>query len=396
MGRRISVWLGCFVGAAFLAAGAVGAATPIKLGAHAPQSGTLAKHGIEQIKGIRLAAEEFEKKTKIKVELIVYDDESNPQKAVSAVEKLAGVDKVNAIVGGYGSNLVGPASEASERYDTPYLTTGAVDTKLTAKKFKNFFRLNNMPGYASAQAGAIKAFGAKKVGILYNSLSATTEIAEAAKDLLLKAGLEVPVFEKFEKGTTNYKPILLKVKDAGCDVLLVEGYFPDYVGTIKDAKILNLPVKAYVGAWGIGTPEFVRELGPVSEYIYGTSIWELGTAPKEAKKEEAEIVADYKARFKEEPSYIAMLGYLSGKYMLEAIVQGGGKAGAYTPEKTRQALRSLDTVGPLGRVAFDEKGDPRFFTAVLFQTQKGNQVVVYPKDRALGTAQYPGVPWGGK
>jgi hypothetical protein len=47
-------------------------------------------------------------------------------------------------------------------------------------------------------------------------------------------------------------------------------------------------------------------------------------------------------------------------------------------------------------VAFDEKGDARFFTAVLFQTQKGNQVVVYPKDRALGTAQYPGVPWGGK
>jgi len=88
------------------------------------------------------------------------------------------------------------------------------------------------------------------VGILYNSLSATTEIAEAAKDLLVKSGLEVPVFEKFEKGTTNYKPILLKVKDAGCDVLLVEGYFPDYVGTIKDAKILNLPVKAYVGGLG--------------------------------------------------------------------------------------------------------------------------------------------------
>ncbi len=399
MGRKSIGALGCFIFilVAFLTTGTVGASATIKLGAHAPQSGTLAKHGIEQIKGIRLAAEEFEKKSKIKVELIVYDDESNPQKAVSAVEKLAGVDKVNAIVGGYGSNLVGPASEASERYDTPYLTTGAVDTKLSAKKFKNFFRLNNMPGYALAQAGAIKTlFGAKKVGILYNSVSATTEIAEATKDLLLKSGLEVPVFEKFEKGTTNYKPILLKVKDAGCEVLLVEGYFPDYVGTIKDAKILNLPVKAYVGAWGIGTPEFVRELGPMSEYIYGTSIWEMGTAPKEAKKEEAEIVASYKARFKEDPSYIAMLGYLSGKYMLEAIVQGGGKTGAYNPEKTRNALRTLDTVGPLGRVAFDEKGDPRFFTAVLFQTQKGEQVVVYPKDRALGNAQYPAVPWGGK
>ena len=94
--------------------------------------------------------------------------------------------------------------------------------------------------------------------------------------------------------------------------LLVEGYFPDYVGTIKDAKILKLPVKAYVGAWGIGTPEFIRDLGPMSEYVYGMLVWEMGTAPKEAKEEEAAFVAEYKAKFNEEPSYIAMLGYLSG------------------------------------------------------------------------------------
>ncbi len=373
------------------------AAPVIKLGAHAPQTGSLAKHGIEQIKGTRVGVEEFEKKSKIKVDLRVYDDESDAQKAVSAVEKLAGMDKVNAIVGGYGSNLVGPASEAAERYDTPYMTTGAVDTKLTAKKFKNFFRLNNMPGYAPAQSGAIKELmGAKKVAILYNSLSATTEIAEMVKEQLVNAGIGVPVFEKFEKGTTNYKPMLLKVKDAACEVLLVEGYFTDYVGTIKDAKILNLPVKAYMGAWGIGTPDFVRELGPMSEYVYGTSIWEMGTAPKEAKPEEMEFVAVYKAKYKEEPSYIAMLGYLQAKYMLEAIVKGGGTSGNYSPEKTRTALRGMDTVGPLGRVAFDEKGDPKYFTAILFQTIKGNQVVVYPKDRATGKIQYPAVPWGGK
>jgi branched-chain amino acid transport system substrate-binding protein len=377
--------------------GTAWAAPMILLGAHAPQTGSLAKHGTEQIKGVRVGAEEFEQRRHIKVDLRVYDDESDPQKAVAAVEKLAGMDKVNAIVGGYGSNLVGPASEAAERYDTPYLTTGAVDTKLSAKKFKNFFRLNYMPGYAAAQSGAIKdLFAAKKVGVLYNSLSATTEIAEVVRDQLVKAGVGVPVFEKFEKGTTNYKPILLKVRDAGCEVLLVEGYFTDYVGTIKDARILNLPVKAYMGAWGIGTPDFVRELGPMSEYIYGTSIWELGTAPKEAKAEEAEFVALYKAKYKEDPSYIAMLGYLSTKYMLEAIVQGGGKSGNYTPEKTRTALRAMDVVGPLGRVAFDEKGDPKYFTAILFQTQKGNQVVVYPKNRAMGTIEYPAVPWGGK
>jgi branched-chain amino acid transport system substrate-binding protein len=369
------------------------AAPVIKLGAHAPQSGSMAKHGIEQIKGIRAGVEEFEKKYKLKIDFRVYDDESDPQKAVAAVEKLAGMDKVNAIVGGYGSNLVGPASEAAERYDTPYLTTGGVDSKLTAKKFKNFFRLNNMPGYAAAQSGTIiELFKAKKVGIIYNSLSATTELAEVVKDQLSKGGVKVPVFEKFEKGTTNYKPLLLKVKDAACDVLLVEGYFPDYVGTIKDAKILNLPVKAYMGCWGIGTPEFVRELGDMSKYIYGTSIWEMGTAPKVAKQEEQKFVAMYKARFNEAPSYISMLGYLSAKYMLEAIYKSGGKAGNYSPDKTRKVLRAMDIVGPLGRVAFDDRGEPKYFTCVLFQTQ----VVVYPKNRAKGTLIYPAVPWGGK
>ncbi|MGO9571244.1 MAG: amino acid ABC transporter substrate-binding protein [Desulfomonilaceae bacterium] len=373
------------------------AGPPIKLGAQAPQTGSLAKHGLEQIKGIRLAAEEFQKKYGTPVDLRVYDDESDGQKAVAAVEKLAGVDKVQGIVGGYGSHLVGPASDAAERYDTPYMITGAVDTKLTAKKYKNFFRLNFMPGYAAAQSGAIaEILKAKKVGILYNSVSATAEIAEHVKAQLTGAGIQVPVFEKFEKGTTNFKPILLKLKDAGCDVLLVEGYFPDYVGTIKDARIIKLPVKAYVGAWGIGTPEFTRELGPMSEYVYGTSVWEMGTAPKEAKEEEAAFVAEYKAKFNEEPSYIAMLGYLSGKFMLEAIRKGGGESGAYSPEKTRSVLRALDTMSPIGRVAFDEKGDPKYFVAVLFQTQKGKQVVIYPKDRSTGSVVYPAVPWGGK
>lgn len=390
--RSVALTLTLAAGAAAWPHGAA-ALTALKLGAHAPETGSLAKHGIEQVKGIRLAAEEFEKRRGVKVELVVYDDESLPQKAVSAVEKLAGIDKVQGLVGGYGSNLVGPASEAAERYDTPYMTTGAVDTKLTAKGFKNFFRLNYMPGYAAAQAMTIRElFQAKRVAILFNSQSATTEIAEEVKRQLAAGGVTVPVFEKFEKGTTNYKPLLLKVKDAGCEVLLVEGYFPDYVGTIKDARILALPVKAYVGAWGIGTPEFMRELGPMSEHVYGTSIWELGTAPQAAKADEARFVDAYRAKYKEDPSYIAMLGYLSARYVLEAVAKGAG-SGAPTAAATRQALRAMDQVTPIGRVAFDERGDPKHFTAVLFQSRGGKQVVVYPKDRATGTATYPAVPW---
>jgi branched-chain amino acid transport system substrate-binding protein len=78
--------------------------------------------------------------------------------------------------------------------------------------------------------------------------------------------------------------------------------------------------------------------------------------------------------------------------MLEAIVKGAA-GGPADPAKTRQALRALDTQSVLGRVAFDEKGDPKYFSAVLFQTINGKQVVVYPRERSQGKATYPAVPW---
>ncbi len=53
-------------------------------------------------------------------------------------------------------------------------------------------------------------------------------------------------------------------------------------------------------------------------------------------------------------------------------------------------------MSPMGRVAFDEKGDPKYFTAMLFQIQHGKRVVVHPKDRASGQVEYPAVPWAYK
>lgn len=397
--RAKRIVLGLAAGALAVLAGRLGGegfagSSPIRLGAHAPRTGRLAGHGIEQVKGIRLAAEEFERQRGVKVLLFLYDDESDAGKAAAAVEKLSGVEKVHGIVGGYGSALVGPASEAAERYDTPYLTTGAADSRLSARGLRNFFRLNHMPGYAAAQSGAILGLlRAKSAGILYNSQSSTAELAAEVRRQLVAGGVAVPVFERFESGTTNFKPLLLKLRDAGCDVLVVEGYLPDYVATIRDARILALPVKAYVGAWGIGTPEFVREAGPMSEYVFGTSVWEAKAAPPEAKGDEAAFVAAYRAKFGEEPSYIAMLGYVSARLMLEAIARGG-KDGGYRPEATRAALRKVDEVGPLGRVAFDAKGDPRHFTALLLQVRRGRPVVVWPRERAAGAAVYPAVPWG--
>ena len=62
-GEKMKPWMMIKIGCAVFVGlwlGTGWAAPMIKLGAHAPQTGGLAKHGMEQIKGVRVGAEEFE------------------------------------------------------------------------------------------------------------------------------------------------------------------------------------------------------------------------------------------------------------------------------------------------------------------------------------------------
>ncbi len=86
-----------------------------------------------------------------KIRLQVIDDESTPAKAVSAVEKLVS-DGAVAVIGGYGSNIIGPASDASNRLNTTYITAGAVSDELTARGLKTFFRSTTTPATSAASA----------------------------------------------------------------------------------------------------------------------------------------------------------------------------------------------------------------------------------------------------
>ncbi len=56
----------------------------------------------------------------------------------------------------------------------------------------------------------------------------------------------------------------------------------------------------------------------------------------------------------------------------------------------RDALAAVDLETPLGRVKFDERGEPLFYERVIVQIQGGRHVVVYPRERAAAPAVYPG------
>src|ERR1700677_2265642 len=87
-------------------------AAPIKIGFSMALTGPLAPNGKQALLGAQIWQEEINAKGGLlgrKVELVNYDDQSNPATVPGIYTKLIDVDKVDLVIGPYGTNLVAPA-----------------------------------------------------------------------------------------------------------------------------------------------------------------------------------------------------------------------------------------------------------------------------------------------
>ena len=85
---------------------------PIKIGFSMAQTGSLAGAGQQALLGTQIWEEEINTKGGLlgrPVKLIYYDDQSNPANVPAIYTKLTDVDKVDLVIGPYGTNLVAPA-----------------------------------------------------------------------------------------------------------------------------------------------------------------------------------------------------------------------------------------------------------------------------------------------
>ncbi len=111
----------CAAGAVLLAAGlaaghlpalAQNSQPPIKIGFSMALTGPLAANGKQALLGAKIWAEEVNAKGGLlgrQVELVNYDDQSNPSTVPGIYTKLLDVDKVDLVVSGYATNMVAPA-----------------------------------------------------------------------------------------------------------------------------------------------------------------------------------------------------------------------------------------------------------------------------------------------
>jgi branched-chain amino acid transport system substrate-binding protein len=361
------------------------------LGTQIPLTGSLARVGSATNEGIAVAVEIFnrEHKGKHSVKRVIIDDESSPAKAVAAIEQMAG--QVDAFSGGYGSNIIGPASEAAARLGKVYITSGGVARALVDRNLKTFFRINNGEGYAKAMIGLIGDMNVKSVSMVHSTKEATTDVANQVTAGLKAKGIKVTV-HPFDPAITDFKPILHKIRlQDRPDVLAMIGYENDYVGILRAGQVLKPDVKAVVGVWSLATEQMAKEFPDLTEYVYGTST--LPYPPKFSAPAAQKFAAVYKELYGKSSDYLGVFGYVQTTLLLDAMLRAEEAGTLDKPGGLAEELRKTDTKTLIGRVKFSEGGDNPAFTHRMGQHQKDEVVLVWPADEATGKMVYPAKPW---
>ena len=251
--------------------------------------------------GIKVGDERY------KVELIMYDDEGDPDTAARLVEKLINQDRVDFLLGPYSSFLTQSASAIAEKYDKIMIEGNGSAEPLFERGFQNLFAvLTPAVDYTRSALRLLAEKGAKTVVIAYEDTAFPTSVADGAQHWAAEYGLELLGVETYPVNVADVSGIMAKFKELEPDIFIGGGHFNDAILFIRAAKELDFNPKAMVITVGPSNPKLIEEVGADAEYVIGPTQWEASMSYAD---EYFGAAADYAARYEkmwgEPPTYQA-------------------------------------------------------------------------------------------
>ena len=335
--------------------------------------------------GIKVGDERY------KVEIVMYDDEGDPDTAARLVEKLINQDRVDFLLGPYSSFLTQSASAIAEKYGKIMIEGNGSAETLFERGFQNLFAvLTPAVDYTRTALQLLADIGAKTVVIAYEDTAFPTSVADGAQRWAAEYGLEVLGVETYPVNVADVSGIMSKFKELEPDIFVGGGHFNDAILFIRAAKELDFNPKAMVITVGPSNPKLIEEVGADAEYVIGPTQWEasmsyaddyFGTA--------AEYAARYEKMWGEPPTYQAAESTATALALHIAIEH----AASLDTDAVRTALRNLDVVTFYGPINFDERGRNAGKPMGAIQIQDGEILVVAPNNAAIAGLNYPAPPW---
>jgi len=368
---------------------------PIKIGGSLPLTGIYSETAKWIKVGYEYWAEDINKRGGLlgrQVKLIIYDDESNADKAVSYYERAITVDKVDLVFGGYPSMNNVAVMPLVEKYGKVFVGLGG-HMKSFEQGFTYSFGSPPLMGEWSelSVVGLVddlipKADWPKTIGYLtMNNVMGLSTVGNVAKAMEAR-GIKGVVNEIYNLPLSDATPLVSKAKGRGADILIISSFFDDTVMIMRAAKAMRYNPKIIWTTLASRIPAWMKELGEDGNYVLANTWW-TPDLPYPGNQKILEG-AKTKLGLPQPPDFFG-LGYC-WMYTLEIGVRG---AGSLDNKAIRDYLRSRPFDLPYGKgIKFDSRGLPPPFNFTV-QTRGGKNELIWPKEVATGKLVYPRPDW---
>jgi len=314
-------------------------------------TGSAAAYGESHDKGISIAIEEINKAggvNGVPIEVYLEDDKSDPKAGIDSAKKLISTNKVDVIVGSSASLVTIAFSQENERSKIPLVNGYAGSPKITEQGFEYTWRVN--PTDAMLDVKTIESIfekeGPKKIAFLAENSDYGVPPIDAASEKVKELGGEVVSYEKYNRGETDFKAQLSKIKETNPDIVFTHGYYTEGSIIARQIKELGIDAQLIVNM-GQGLPKFAELAGDAAEGVIFPTSW----FPALTDEESQNFTKAYIEKYKEEPAAFEAGAYVAIKTVVEAVNKGGGA----TPEKIQEGLKQLNGFNVLyGELNFDE------------------------------------------
>lgn len=249
--------------AVLLSGGVAGAAEPIRIGAIFSVTGPASFLGEPERNTAKMLEESINTAGGLlgrKVEVIVYDDETDTTKAVTAVDRLIKNDKVVAIIGPSTSGSTLAIVPKVEEAKIPLVSCAAAK-KIVDPVKKWVFKTPQSDLLAVKQIyrHAAKS-GIKKIAIITASDAFGAAGREELKDLAPKSGLSIVADEVFGPKDTDMTAQLTKIKGTDAQAIVCWGTNPGPAVIARNRVQLGIKTPLYM-SHGVASKKFIELAG---------------------------------------------------------------------------------------------------------------------------------------
>lgn len=381
---------------------------PIKIGFSISQTGPLGAGGKAGLLGLQIWRDDINEKGGIlgrKVELVVYDDQSNASLVPGIYAKLLDLDKVDLLISPYGTNLTVPImSMVKER---GLLLMGNYGFEVNERAQHDLW-FNNSP---LTDAGAIakgffevgKKTGAKKVAFLASDAEFAQTLVVGGRNQAKLMGMDVVYDQKYPPNTTDFSSIVRAIKATKPDLVYVCSYPSESVGIVRSANEIGVgdSVKLFGGGMvGLQFAPIMESMGSQLNGIvnYNPYVPEKSLDFPGLK----EFLARYTVKAKAEKIdplgfYLPPFSYAIGQVLEHAITETKGldqkKLGKYIRENEHKTI--------VGSIKYQRNGEWAEGRALMIQfrdikdkdmeqfRQAGKQIILAPEKYKSGELKFP-------